>query len=74
MEQQFGEFQAAMDKETKEFDLMGEQRGGAAGEYSKLCPVWGRERALHQYAYLIFVLGQYICLSYHYRDIPPDLR
>ena len=33
MEQQFGEFQAAMDKETKEFDLMGEQRGGAAGEY-----------------------------------------
>ena len=42
MEQQFGEFQAAMDKETKEFDLMGEQRGGAAGEYGKLCPVWGR--------------------------------
>ena len=41
MEQQFGEFQAAMDKETKEFDLMGEQRGGAVGEYSKLCPVWG---------------------------------
>ena len=44
MEQQFGEFQAAMDKETKEFDLMGEQRGGAAGEYGKLCPVWARER------------------------------
>ena len=43
MEQQFGEFQAAMDKETKEFDLMGDQRGGAAGEYGKLCPVWERE-------------------------------
>ena len=46
-----------MDKETKEFDLMGEQRGGAAGEYGKLCPVWERERALHQYTGLIFVLG-----------------